>query len=213
MVKHGMMVLGFLLTIGVSVGLPANSASASGYVFEARTVDEILHAVDYNDADGDTLRLYRAFFNREPDANGAVYWIAQTRTGANMDDLAYGFAQSTEFNLRYGPVDNGEFLDLLYRNILGRTADAKGRKYWLDQMANGLSQDGVVRWVVANDEFIRRHPYSPTPPTDPGDTKNCSDFPFHELAQAWFDHHFDLYGDVSRLDENNDGIACESLPR
>ncbi|MCG2767229.1 MAG: excalibur calcium-binding domain-containing protein [Chloroflexota bacterium] len=33
-------------------------------------------------------------------------------------------------------------------------------------------------------------------------------------AQAYFDWHWSLgYGDVHRLDGDNEGIACESLPR
>lgn len=57
-----------------------------------------------------------------------------------------------------------------------------------------------------------------TIPTDPpcpcdADTKNCSDFATQPEAQACFDHCMALTGrDVHRLDQNNDGVACESLP-
>lgn len=45
------------------------------------------------------------------------------------------------------------------------------------------------------------------------DTKNCSDFSTQPEAQACFDHCMALTGrDVHRLDQNNDGVACESLP-
>jgi len=51
----------------------------------------------------------------------------------------------------------------------------------------------------------------PTTPGNPGDTKNCSDFANYAEAKAWFDTYFPLYGDIAKLDNNNDGIPCESL--
>lgn len=46
-----------------------------------------------------------------------------------------------------------------------------------------------------------------------GPDLNCSDFATQEAAQACYDKCQSLgYGDVFRLDGDNDGIVCESLP-
>jgi hypothetical protein len=46
-----------------------------------------------------------------------------------------------------------------------------------------------------------------------GDTLNCSNFNSHTAAQACFNYCISQgAGDIHRLDENNDGNACESLP-
>ncbi len=50
-------------------------------------------------------------------------------------------------------------------------------------------------------------------PPNPGNTKNCSDFNTQAEAQAWFDRYYPHYGDVARLDGNNDGVVCASLPK
>jgi putative cell wall-binding protein len=51
------------------------------------------------------------------------------------------------------------------------------------------------------------------PPTgNPGDTKNCGDFANWRDAQNWFEKYYPQYGDVAKLDGNNDRVACESLP-
>ena len=50
-------------------------------------------------------------------------------------------------------------------------------------------------------------------PENPGDTKNCNDFETYSEAKTWFDRYFPLYGDVARLDGDNDGEPCESLTR
>ena len=46
-----------------------------------------------------------------------------------------------------------------------------------------------------------------------GDTLNCSDFNSHQAAQACFNSCMAQgAGDIHKLDQNNDGNACESLP-
>lgn len=55
-------------------------------------------------------------------------------------------------------------------------------------------------------------PPQPGPPSNPGDSKNCSDFSTWSQAQAWFNKYYPYYGDIARLDADNDRIACESLP-
>jgi hypothetical protein len=49
-------------------------------------------------------------------------------------------------------------------------------------------------------------------PANPGDSKNCPDFSAQAQAQAWFDTYFPHYGDIAGLDQDNDGVACESFP-
>jgi len=46
-----------------------------------------------------------------------------------------------------------------------------------------------------------------------GDTLNCSDFLSHTSAQDCFNYCVSIgRGDIHKLDSNNDGSACESLP-
>ncbi len=47
---------------------------------------------------------------------------------------------------------------------------------------------------------------------NPGDTVNCDDFDTQAQAQAWFEKYEPYYGDIARLDRDDNGIACESLP-
>ena len=52
----------------------------------------------------------------------------------------------------------------------------------------------------------------PTPTPKPKDTHNCSDFDTWSEAQAFFESEGGPTSDPHRLDRNDDGIACESLP-
>lgn len=49
-------------------------------------------------------------------------------------------------------------------------------------------------------------------PPNPGNSKNCSDFATQAESQEWFDTYYPFYGDVAKLDTNNNGTACEFLP-
>jgi putative cell wall-binding protein len=50
------------------------------------------------------------------------------------------------------------------------------------------------------------------PAPQPAETVDCSDFATHKAAQAWFNYYRPWFGDIAKLDGNNDGVACESLP-
>ena len=46
-----------------------------------------------------------------------------------------------------------------------------------------------------------------------GNLYNCSDFPTQAAAQGCYLYCIHLgYGDIHRLDGDNDGVACEALP-
>ena len=50
-----------------------------------------------------------------------------------------------------------------------------------------------------------------TAPSYPGDTVNCGDFTTWAAANDWFWTYYPSYGDVARLDQDNDLVACEGL--
>lgn len=108
----------------------------------------------------DVLRLYWAFFNRDPDPAGAQYWMERFDSGATIDQIAFSFAVSDEFQFRYGMTGNDEFVAIVYRNVLGRSPDPDGFRYWTGLLdGTSATRINVVRWISASTEFIGRHPY------------------------------------------------------
>ena len=99
-------------------------------------------------------RLYQAFFLRQPDSSGLRYWLGVRSHGLSHSSIAYYFSTSKEFRTRYGSLSHGAFVDLVYRNVLCRKADASGRAYWL-----GLLQSGALtRWdMVVNFTELREY--------------------------------------------------------
>lgn len=146
-------------TIPDPLGPQAFDPSVVVSVFAATDLASLTTAYDFVESDADLLRLYWAFFGRSPDVVGAQYWISQSRAGLSLDDIAYNFAASVEFQLRYGAVNDHEFLDILYRNVLGRRYDTAGFNYWLGLIDQGMERSETVRWIAANTEFVLAHPY------------------------------------------------------
>jgi hypothetical protein len=105
--------------------------------------------------EGSVYRLYRAYFLREPEAAGFMYWYVVAVGGRSLDQVSESFAQSPEFRSRYGAVDDARFVDLVYRNVLGRSPDATGLRYWLGRMATGTRRGTVMIAFSDSGEFRR----------------------------------------------------------
>ncbi len=135
---------------------------AAAPIATATSVDDIRWSEEFQPEHADVLRLYRAFFNREAELEGAQYWIQQSRNGANLDDIAWAFANGPEFKKRYGNATDAQFVAIVYQNVLGRNYDQDGFNYWLGKIQSGeLTRHGAVRWIAASPEFRIRRPQAP----------------------------------------------------
>ncbi len=100
-------------------------------------------------------RLYWAFFQRFPDTSGWEYWVEIYSSGAsNLGGIAAEFASSAEFELTYSSLSDGEFVDLVYRNVLGRAPDSSGRQFWVNAMSTGLSRGALMASFSESEEFV-----------------------------------------------------------
>ncbi len=93
----------------------------------------------------DLYRIYEAAFNRAADASGLGYWINQAQQGETLTKIAEHFVNSQEFSSRYGDfVDDNQFVEALYQNILGRASDDAGQQYWVQSLQSNQSSKAVV---------------------------------------------------------------------
>lgn len=104
----------------------------------------------------DVFRLYQATLNRAPDAAGLDYWSGQLGSGT-MDFLTAvsGFVGSAEFQANYGALSNGDFVTLLYNNVLNRAPDPGGYAGWTGALDDAtLTRQEVVQGFAQSPEFI-----------------------------------------------------------
>ena len=148
----------------------------TGQISPIGLVDAFINSAEFGQAVEPVARLYLAYFGRDPDFSGLMFWANQVRAGYPLQFVSDSFATSSEFRQRYGSLSNTAFVDLVYRNVLGRGADAAGLSYWVGQLNSGalnrggvmlnFSESGEYRWgtwartdvVMAYLGFLRRSP-------------------------------------------------------
>jgi hypothetical protein len=121
--------------------------------FTDKTVNVTVKALATSIPQADVTRLtelYVAFFNRVPDADGLAYWIGQMGAGQGINQVADSFynagVQYTSLTGFSSNMSNGNFIDVIYRNVLGRSegADAEGKAYWSGKLADGSASRGSL---------------------------------------------------------------------
>jgi hypothetical protein len=185
---------------------------------------------ELSEGHADVFRLYWAFFDREPDLNGATYWVGQYNECSSLLDITWSFSNSNEFEQRYGSLSHQQYVTLVYANVLDRQPDAEGMQYWLSLLNNGeLIQPEVMLYFSLSDEFQSQHPLPsdgrqnaacspPTPQTTTTTSatttttqgavyyQNCDDVRAHGAAPIYRGEP----GYSSKLDRDGDGVGCEN---
>ena len=127
-------------------------------------VDDVRNAVDDDDGTPSTTspaaqvtRLYDTVFDRAPDDAGLTFWTNALRVGVGLDDVAELFVASPEFRDRYGDIGAGEFVNLLYQNVLDREPDPEGQAFWTSNLQSGvLDRDDVVLAFSESPEHVAK---------------------------------------------------------
>ncbi|NBN78191.1 DUF4214 domain-containing protein [Microvirga tunisiensis] len=95
-------------------------------------------ALDLDGNAGQVYRLYQAAFARTPDTAGLAHNLKLVDAGMALKTMSSAFIGSQEFRQRYGEtVADGVYINALYRNVLGRDADAGGLAGWQQRLADG----------------------------------------------------------------------------
>ena len=98
---------------------------------------------------GPIIRLYTAYFKRLPDYEGLMYWYGNMYPmnggqGSNLVHVSDAFANSKEFVITYGALDNSAFVTRVYQNVLGRSPEPGGYAYWVGRLADGMPRGELM---------------------------------------------------------------------
>lgn len=97
-------------------------------------------------------RLYTIALDRSSDAAGKADWVDRVyNQGYTGADVARGFLFSPEFLEK--DMNNGDFVDVLYRVFFDRVADAAGRADWISRMESGWSKQDVIMGFINSTEW------------------------------------------------------------
>ncbi len=99
-------------------------------------------------------RLYKNCLDRTPDVEGYQRWCQYLADGNSGAQCAYGFIFSEEFWKHY--YDNSAYVDVLYRTILGREADANGKAQWVEALDYTNTREHVLNGFLFSPEFTQQ---------------------------------------------------------
>ncbi|HEX4902470.1 MAG TPA: DUF4214 domain-containing protein [Acidimicrobiales bacterium] len=88
------------------------------------------------------------FLGRPATSAEITRWRDHLLAGGSREAVTRAFAYSDEWI--------GVLVDGLYRSTLGRSADAGGRAFWIDQLRRGMTPAQVASHFYASDEYFRR---------------------------------------------------------
>lgn len=97
------------------------------------------------------VRLYRNIFNREADEWGLNDWTYRLQHGLTGCGIVEGFIYSEEF--RISDFSNEEYVEILYRTLLGRKSDPAGKADWVGRLNAGQSRSQVLAGFAYSVEF------------------------------------------------------------
>jgi Ca2+-binding RTX toxin-like protein len=129
-----------------SIRFDEGTMSAS-YALEVRGTQETL------------ARYYAAFFDRIPDKEGLAYWvndlvdIAHGGGGNTMEGVQQLFYWFSEYATEAVSLDKGQFVTLLYSNILDRVPDQAEYDYWVTELNQRGDCAGMIASFANSEEF------------------------------------------------------------
>lgn len=119
-------------------------------------VENLLADEEFLSESQPVARLFFSTFLRQPDVSGLTHWNRKFKNGMKLQQIANVFANSTEFQNRYGALTDSEFIDLVYQNVLGRKVDNAGKQFWLGKLTNGTSRGEMLSGFSESNEGKRK---------------------------------------------------------
>ncbi|MFM5887554.1 MAG: DUF4214 domain-containing protein [Dolichospermum sp.] len=80
--------------------------------------------------------LYVTLLGRAADAPGQNYWTNLLNTGVPVSSVSQAIVASPEAQNKYAGLINSQFIQLIYSNAFGRTAEIEGLNYWVGRLNN-----------------------------------------------------------------------------
>ena len=97
---------------------------------------------------------YKTYLGRDGDPAGVAFWVAKLQAGASEEEVAAAFLSSPEYSAKH--VTDGDFVQSLYENILGREGDPAGINFWTQLLGAGTSRGAVAASFIGSPESSQR---------------------------------------------------------
>ena len=139
-----------------AAGLAYWTSLIDGGIEPATLIESLATSPEFEGRIAPLVRLYFAHFRRAPDYPGLTYWAGVARSGWSLAQISEEFVLSAEFDRTYGALTDTDYVDRVYTNVLGRSADQDGRAYWLAQLRRGMTRGELMVAFSDAPEYQRR---------------------------------------------------------
>lgn len=92
--------------------------------------------------------LYVLLFNMASEGDGNEYWQGVSEEHDTTTLIDHMLFASSEHGVLVDGLGSREFVETLYQNAYGRTADEDGIAYWTEQLETGALNKGGVVWNI-----------------------------------------------------------------
>lgn len=133
-------------------GAEAFTGAVDGGASLTSIADTFLHSTEYtnNLNEGYVESLYSSLLGRAADAGGEAAFLNALANGASRADVAATLATSAE--AQTANLSDTTFINSLYENGLGRTADLQGFDAYANLLAHGGSRVDVADAILGSSE-------------------------------------------------------------
>jgi len=104
---------------------------------------------------GGLVRMYQGLFGRDADQGGINFWLGHSESGLSMRAIASYFVASSEAAATHGAMSNAQFVDMLYRVGLERSAEANGFAFWTARLDEGVARGDVLLAFAESNEMAQ----------------------------------------------------------
>lgn len=96
--------------------------------------------------------LYASAFHRAPDSSGFEYWMKILQNGASRAQIAESIFTSSEYRSHF--KTSADYVDALYRDLLGRNPDAYASAH-VKAIDTGTSQATIINAILNSNEYVQ----------------------------------------------------------
>jgi Ca2+-binding RTX toxin-like protein len=97
-------------------------------------------------------RAYELLLDRNVDTDGYTFWLEGIKAGVSLASTLTSIMAAPEYT--GAAASNSAFVDLLYANGLGRTADADGKAFWAGALDAGATRAQVLEGFAMTSEAV-----------------------------------------------------------
>ena len=90
------------------------------------------------------VRVYNAALQKLPTTANLDTWVSRYRSGMSLATLGQQLVTSTAFKTKYGNLSNGAFIQLAYRNAVGRAPSTTSYNTWLGRLNSGTTRGTLL---------------------------------------------------------------------